>query len=106
MRCNNRLEINNTLELVNNNNIIVEGIINQDNATPPNNGVNQFLAPTNISGNLTCSGTNTNINSTSCNITGNTIIKNASTTSLGTIPPYLSVLSTINNANAKNYKDY
>jgi hypothetical protein len=101
LRCNNRVEINNTLELVNNNNIIVEGIINQDNATPPNNGVNQFLAPTNISGNLTCSGTNTNINSTNCNITGNTIIKNTSTTSSGTIPPYLSVLSTINNANAK-----
>ena len=101
LRCNNRVEINNTLELINNNNIIVEGIINQDNATPPNNGVNQFLAPTNISGNLTCSGTNTNINSTNCNITGNAIIKNTSTTSSGTIPPYLSVLSTIDNANAK-----
>ena len=101
LRCNNRVEINNTLELINNNNIIVEGIINQDNATPPNNGVNQFLAPTNISGNLTCSGINTNINSTNFNITGNTIIKNTSTTSSGTITPYLSVLSTIDNANSK-----
>lgn len=82
LRCNNRVEINNTLELINNNNIIVEGIINQDNATPPNNGVNQFLAPTNISGNLTCSGTNTNINSTNFNITSITNIKNISTSPL------------------------
>ena len=100
LRCNNRVEINNTLELVNNNSIIVEGIINQDNANPPNNGVNQFLAPTHIS-HLTCSGTVTNINSTNCNITSNTIIKNISTSSSGVIPPYLSVLSTINNANPR-----
>jgi hypothetical protein len=68
LRCNNRVEINNTLELINNNNIIVEGIINQDNATPPNNGVNQFLAPTTMSGNVILSGANTTINSANTQI--------------------------------------
>ena len=95
LRCNNRVEINNTFELVNNNNIIVEGVINQDNATPPNNGVNQFLAPTNIS-NLTCNGINTNINSTNFNITSITNIKNISTS------PLLSILLPISVTASRN----
>jgi hypothetical protein len=85
LRCNNRVEINNTLELINNNNIILEGIINQDNANPPNNAVNQFLAPTNIlgtltvsgnqsnTGNFTTSGTQTSLNSTNTQIGTNAI---------------------------------
>ena len=73
LRCNNRVEINNTLELVNNNNIIVEGIINQDNANPPNNGVNQFLAPTNINGNVIITNTTTTINATTTQIGTNAI---------------------------------
>ena len=73
LRCNNRVEINNTLELVNNNNIIVEGIINQDNANPPNAGVNQFLAPTNINGNVIITNTTTTINANTTQIGTNSI---------------------------------
>jgi len=73
LRCNNRLEVNNTLELVNNNSIIVEGIINQDNANPPNAGVNQFLAPTNFNGNCIFTNTTTTINATTCQIGTNAI---------------------------------
>jgi len=73
LRCNNRVEVNNTLELINNNNIIVEGIINQDNANPPNAGVNQFLAPTNFNGNVTISNTSTTINATTTNIGTNSV---------------------------------
>ena len=73
LRCNNRVEINNTLELVNNNNIIVEGIINQDNANPPNAGVNQFLAPTNINGNVIITNTTTTINANTTQIGTNAI---------------------------------
>jgi len=85
LRCNNRVEVNNTLELVNDNNIILEGIINQDNATPPNNGVNQFLAPTTISGNATLSGLSTTISSGSVQIGVNSvsILNVNSTTSFG-----------------------
>lgn len=68
VRCNNRVEINNTLELINNNNIIVEGIINQDNATPPNAGVNQFQAPTNFNGNCIFTNATTTINATTMQI--------------------------------------
>jgi hypothetical protein len=73
LRCNNRVEINNTLELVNNNSIIVEGIINQDNATPPNSGVNQFQAPTNFNGNVIMTNTSTSINATTCQIGTNAV---------------------------------
>jgi len=73
LRCNNRVEINNTLELVNNNNIIVEGIINQDNANPPNAGVNQFLAPTNFNGNVIITNTSTSINSATTQIGTNAV---------------------------------
>jgi len=85
LRCNNRVEVNNTLELVNDNNIILEGVINQDNATPPNNGVNQFLAPTTISGNATLSGLSTTISSGSVQIGVNSvsILNVNSTTSFG-----------------------
>jgi hypothetical protein len=68
LRCNNRVEVNNTLELVNNNSIIVEGIINQDNANPPNAGVNQFQAPTNLNGNVIITNTSTTINATTTQI--------------------------------------
>jgi hypothetical protein len=73
LRCNNRVEINNTLELVNNNSIIVEGIINQDNANPPNAGVNQFLAPTNFNGNVIMTNTSTSINSATTQIGTNAV---------------------------------
>jgi len=73
LRCNNRVEINNTLELVNNNSIIVEGIINQDNANPPNAGVNQFQAPTNFNGNVIMTNTTTTINATTCQIGTNAV---------------------------------
>jgi hypothetical protein len=73
LRCNNRVEINNTLELVNNNNIIVEGIINQDNANPPNAGVNQFQAPTNFNGNVIMTNTSTSINATTTQIGTNAL---------------------------------
>jgi hypothetical protein len=73
LRCNGRVEINNTLELVNNNSIIVEGIINQDNATPPNSGVNQFQAPTNFNGNVIMTNTSTSINATTCQIGTNAL---------------------------------
>ena len=70
LRCNNRVEINNTLELVNNNSIILEGIINQDNALA---GTNQFLAPTNINGNVIITNTTTTINATTTQIGTNAI---------------------------------
>lgn len=70
LRCNNRVEINNTLELVNGNSIIVEGIINQDNA---NGGTNQFLAPTNINGNVIITNTTTTINADTTQIGTNAI---------------------------------
>ena len=73
LRCNGRVEINNTLELVNNNNIIVEGIINQDNANPPNAGVNQFQAPTNFNGNCIFTNTTTTINATTTQIGTNAL---------------------------------
>jgi hypothetical protein len=73
LRCNNRVEVNNTLELVNNNSIIVEGIINQDNANPPNAGVNQFLAPTNFNGNCIFTNTTTTINATTTQIGTNAV---------------------------------
>jgi hypothetical protein len=73
LRCNNRVEINNTLELINNNNIIVEGIINQDNANPPNAGVNQFLAPTNFNGNCIFTNTSTTINAATTQIGTNSV---------------------------------
>jgi hypothetical protein len=73
LRCNNRVEVNNTLELVNNNNIIVEGIINQDNANPPNSGVNQFLAPTNFNGNCIFTNATTTINATTTQIGTNAV---------------------------------
>ena len=73
LRCNGRVEINNTLELVNNNSIIVEGIINQDNATPPNSGVNQFQAPTNFNGNVIMTNTTTTINATTTQIGTNAV---------------------------------
>jgi len=73
LRCNGRVEINNTLELVNNNSIIVEGIINQDNANPPNAGVNQFLAPTNFNGNVIMTNTTTTINATTTQIGTNAV---------------------------------
>jgi hypothetical protein len=73
LRCNNRVEINNTLELVNNNSIIVEGIINQDNATPPNSGVNQFQAPTNFNNNVIITNTSTSINSATTQIGTNAV---------------------------------
>lgn len=100
LRCNNRVEINNTLELVNNNNIILEGVINQDNANPPNNAENQFLAPTNILGTLTVSGNQSNsgifttsglqtsLNSTNIQIgttTASTLTINSNTTCNGDI---------------------
>ena len=73
LRCNGRVEINNTLELVNNNSIIVEGIINQDNANPPNAGVNQFQAPTNFNGNVIMTNTTTTINATTTQIGTNAV---------------------------------
>jgi hypothetical protein len=73
LRCNGRVEINNTLELVNNNSIIVEGIINQDNANPPNAGVNQFLAPTNFNGNVIMTNTTTTINAATTQIGTNAV---------------------------------
>jgi hypothetical protein len=73
LRCNNRVEVNNTLELVNNNNIILEGIINQDNATPPNSGVNQFQAPTNFNNNVIITNTSTSINSATTQIGTNAV---------------------------------
>ena len=82
LRCNNRVEINNTLELVNNNNIILEGVINQDNAAPPNDGVNQFLAPTNILGTLTVSGNQSN--SGNFTTSGNQTSLNSTNTQIGT----------------------
>jgi hypothetical protein len=71
-----------------------------------NNSANTFAGSLTVNNNLQCNdftsgGTNTNINSTNCNITGNAIIKNTSTSSSGTIPPYLSVVSTTTNANAR-----
>ena len=83
LRCNNRVEINNTLELVNNNSIIVEGIINQDNATPPNSGVNQFQAPTNFNGNCIFTNTTTTINATTTQI-GTSAISNFNCNSTAT----------------------
>jgi hypothetical protein len=73
LRCNNRVEVNNTLELVNNNSIIVEGIINQDNANPPNAGVNQFQAPTNFNNNVIITNTSTSINSATTQIGTNAV---------------------------------
>jgi hypothetical protein len=73
LRCNNRVEVNNTLELVNNNSIIVEGIINQDNANPPNAGVNQFQAPSNFNGNCIFTNTSTTINATTTQIGVNAV---------------------------------
>ena len=70
LRCNNRVEINNTLELINNNSIILEGIINQDNALA---GTNQFLAPTNINGNVIITNTTTTINASTTQIGTNAI---------------------------------
>lgn len=70
LRCNNKVEINNTLELVNNNSIILEGIINQDNALA---GTNQFLAPTNINGNVIITNTTTTINAATTQIGTNAI---------------------------------
>lgn len=69
-----------------------------------NNSQNTFRGGLRVNNTLesndfTSGGTNTNINSTNCNITSNTIIKNTSTTSSGTIPPYLSILSTKLNTN-------
>jgi hypothetical protein len=73
LRCNNRVEVNNTLELVNNNSIIVEGIINQDNSNPPNAGVNQFQAPTNFNGNCIFTNTSTTINAATTQIGTNAV---------------------------------
>jgi hypothetical protein len=73
LRCNNRVEINNTLELINNNSIIVEGIINQDNSNPPNSGVNQFQAPTNFNGNCIFTNSSTTINATTTQIGVNAV---------------------------------
>lgn len=70
LRCNNRVEINNTLELVNGNNIILEGILNQDNALA---GTNQFLAPTNFNGNVIITNTTTTINAATTQIGTNAI---------------------------------
>jgi len=69
-----------------------------------NNSQNTFTGGLRVNNTLesndfTSGGSNTNINSTNCNITGNTIIKNTSTTASGTIPPYLSILSTKLNTN-------
>jgi len=76
-----------------------------------NNSANTFRGSLTVNNNFQCddftsggtnaniNSTNTNINSTTCNITGNTIIKNMSEISLGTIAPYLSILSTKLNTN-------
>jgi hypothetical protein len=69
--------------------------------TQKNNSANTFAGSLTVNNDFTSGGTNTNINSTNCNITVNTIIKNNSTSSSGTIPPYLSVVSTTTNANAR-----
>jgi len=79
-----------------------------------NNSQNTFRGGLRVNNTLQCddftsggtnsniNSTNTNINSTTCNITGNTIIKNMSEISSGTIPPYLSILSTKLNTNNRN----
>jgi hypothetical protein len=76
-----------------------------------NNSQNTFRGGLRVNNTLQCddftsggtnaniNSTNTNINSTTCNITGNTIIKNMSEITLGTIAPYLSILSTKLNTN-------
>jgi hypothetical protein len=76
-----------------------------------NNSQNTFRGGLRVNNTLQCddftsggtnaniNSTNTNINSTTCNITGNTIIKNMSEISIGTIAPYLSILSTKLNTN-------
>jgi hypothetical protein len=95
LRCNNRLEVNNTLELVNNNNIILEGIINQDNANPPNAGVNQFLAPTNFNGNVIITNTSTTINATTTQI-GASAVSNFNCNSTASFGGDITMLSTKN----------
>lgn len=92
-------EIRNDFSVTNGFGASIDGGIIQNN-----NSQNTFRGGLRVNNTLQCDdftsgGTNTNINSTNCNITGNTIIKNTSTTSLGTIAPYLSILSTKLNTN-------
>jgi hypothetical protein len=70
LRCNNRVEINNTLELVNGNNIILEGILNQDDALA---GTNKFEAPVTMNGNVIITNTSTSINSATTQIGTNAV---------------------------------
>ena len=95
-------EIRNDFSVTNGFGASIDGGIIQNN-----NSQNTFRGGLRVNNTLesndfTSGGTNTNINSTNCNITGNTIIKNTSTTSSGTIAPYLSILST--NLNTNNRK--
>jgi len=100
LTCKRAVNIEGTLYLENNNSMIIEGIINQNNAAPPNNAENQFLAPTNIlgtltvsgnqsnSGNFTTSGAQTSLNSTNTQIgttTASTLTINSNTTCNGDI---------------------
>jgi hypothetical protein len=70
LRCNGRVEINNTLELVNGNNIILEGILNQDDALA---GTNKFEAPVTMNGNVIMTNTTTTINATTTQIGTNAL---------------------------------
>lgn len=99
-------EIRNDFSVTNNFGMSVDGGIIQNN-----NSQNTFRGGLKVNNTLECNdftsgginsninSTNTNINSTNCNITGKTIIKNMSEISAGTIPPYLSILSTKLNTN-------
>jgi len=94
-------EIRNDFSVTNGFGASIDGGIIQNN-----NSQNTFRGGLRVNNTLesndfTSGGTNTNINSTNCNISGNTIIKNTSTTSSGTIPPYLSVVTTTSNSNAR-----
>jgi hypothetical protein len=99
-------EIRNDFSVTNGFGISCDGGIIQNN-----NSQNTFRGGLRVNNTLECNdftsggtnsninSTNCNINSTNCNISGNTIIKNMSEISLGTIPPYLSILSTKLNTN-------
>jgi len=99
-------EIRNDFSVKNGFGISCDGGIIQNN-----NSQNTFRGGLRVNNTLQCddftsggtnsniNSTNTNINSTNCNISGNTIIKNMSEISSGTIAPYLSILSTKLNTN-------
>ena len=99
-------EIRNDFSVTNGFGASIDGGIIQNN-----NSQNTFRGGLKINNTLECNdfisggtnsninSTNCNINSTNCNIIGNTIIKNMSEISSGTIPPYLSILITKLNTN-------